>query len=233
MPCVRRSPRFALLARKSATPALTRFRAPRAFHSGSEVERRAPANELAPDEREALERQAAALIASNDFPAALRRYETLRRSFPTTGRSTMSSWCSGRSSDATHLLASGGAHVADAALDTHRRQLRCRHRVRRGRRPRRQSTSSSPSNRIGPAAAPSPCCSRRSKSVGKTDSDGLARATVDGKPGKRFRVEHDCPNGHVAPSEPEVSEAAHLRPRRRVPFRGIEDHAADANLRSG
>ena len=40
------------------------------------------------------------------------------------------------------------------------------------------------------------------QSVGETDSNGLARARVDGKPGKRFRVEHDCPHGHVAPSEP-------------------------------
>ena len=47
-----------------------------------EVERRALIKELAPDEREALERHAAALIASNDFPAALRQYETLTELFP-------------------------------------------------------------------------------------------------------------------------------------------------------
>lgn len=40
------------------------------------------------------------------------------------------------------------------------------------------------------------------QAAGETDSNGLARASVDGKPGKRFRVEHDCPKGHVAPSEP-------------------------------
>jgi hypothetical protein len=40
------------------------------------------------------------------------------------------------------------------------------------------------------------------QSLGETDSNGLARASVDGNPGKRFRVEHDCPKGHVAPSEP-------------------------------
>ena len=47
-----------------------------------EVERRALVKELSPDEREALERQAAALIASNDFPAALSQYETLAELFP-------------------------------------------------------------------------------------------------------------------------------------------------------
>ncbi len=40
------------------------------------------------------------------------------------------------------------------------------------------------------------------QAVGETDSNGLARASLDAKPGKRFRVEHDCPNGHVSPSEP-------------------------------
>lgn len=47
-----------------------------------EVERRALIKELAPDEREALERHAAALVASNDFQAALRQYETLTELFP-------------------------------------------------------------------------------------------------------------------------------------------------------
>ncbi len=46
------------------------------------VERHALTNELAPDEREALERQAAALLASNNFPAALSEYETLTELFP-------------------------------------------------------------------------------------------------------------------------------------------------------
>jgi hypothetical protein len=48
----------------------------------SEVERRVPAKELGTDERAELEQQAAALIASNDFTAALRRYETLAEIFP-------------------------------------------------------------------------------------------------------------------------------------------------------
>jgi len=47
-----------------------------------EVGRRTLIKELAADEREALERQAAALIASNDFPAALSQYETLTELFP-------------------------------------------------------------------------------------------------------------------------------------------------------
>ncbi|MGB5350941.1 MAG: hypothetical protein WBN10_15150 [Polyangiales bacterium] len=57
------------------------LRAPEAPNR-SEVERRVPANELGVDERAELEQQAAALIASNDFPAALRRYETLAEIFP-------------------------------------------------------------------------------------------------------------------------------------------------------
>jgi len=40
------------------------------------------------------------------------------------------------------------------------------------------------------------------QSVGKTDSNGLVRTKIDGKDGQRFRVEHDCPRGHVAPSAP-------------------------------
>jgi len=47
-----------------------------------EVERRALIKELATNEREALERHAAALIASNDFSAALSQYETLTELFP-------------------------------------------------------------------------------------------------------------------------------------------------------
>lgn len=40
------------------------------------------------------------------------------------------------------------------------------------------------------------------KTLGKTDSDGVLRAKVDGKPGQRFKVAHVCPIGHVAPSAP-------------------------------
>ena len=47
-----------------------------------EVERRALVNKLAADEREAFERHAAALVASNDFADALRQYETLAELFP-------------------------------------------------------------------------------------------------------------------------------------------------------
>lgn len=54
-------------------------------YSGRDVERRAFRKELAGEEREALERRAAALIASNDFPAALSRYETLADLFPDDG----------------------------------------------------------------------------------------------------------------------------------------------------
>lgn len=55
---------------------------PQATSTSDEVERRALIKELAANEREVLERQAAALIASNDFSAALSRYETLTELFP-------------------------------------------------------------------------------------------------------------------------------------------------------
>jgi len=55
---------------------------PQETSTPGEVERRALIKELAADEREALERQAAALIASNDFSAALGHYETLTELFP-------------------------------------------------------------------------------------------------------------------------------------------------------
>ncbi|NNE20045.1 MAG: hypothetical protein HKN10_16360 [Myxococcales bacterium] len=55
----------------------------RTTNNRGDVERRAAEkNELAGDEREALEKQAAALIASNDFSAALARYEALGVLFP-------------------------------------------------------------------------------------------------------------------------------------------------------
>jgi len=40
------------------------------------------------------------------------------------------------------------------------------------------------------------------RSAGETDSNGLLRTTIDGKHGQRFKVEHDCPHGHVPPSAP-------------------------------
>jgi len=57
----------------------------RQTYNGGDVERHAFRNELAAGEREALERQAAALIASNDFAAALNQYETLAELFPDDG----------------------------------------------------------------------------------------------------------------------------------------------------
>jgi len=42
------------------------------------------------------------------------------------------------------------------------------------------------------------------KAAGVTGSNGLVRMKVDGKPGQRFRVEHDCPAGHLAPSTPKT-----------------------------
>lgn len=57
----------------------------RETYNGGDVERHGFRNELAAGEREALERQAAALIASNDFAAALNRYETLAELFPDDG----------------------------------------------------------------------------------------------------------------------------------------------------
>lgn len=46
------------------------------------VKRRPADNELSAEQRAELEQQAAALIASNDFPAALRQYEALASIFP-------------------------------------------------------------------------------------------------------------------------------------------------------
>ena len=51
----------------------------------SGVQRKAAVQQLAGVERDELERHAAALIASNDFPAALRQYQTLAELFPTEG----------------------------------------------------------------------------------------------------------------------------------------------------
>lgn len=36
--------------------------------------------------------------------------------------------------------------------------------------------------------------------VGESDSNGLVRATVRGESRRRLRIEHDCPDGHEAPS---------------------------------
>jgi hypothetical protein len=49
------------------------------------VERRSPDSKLGAEQRAELEQRAAALIASNDFPAALRQYETLASIFPDDG----------------------------------------------------------------------------------------------------------------------------------------------------
>lgn len=58
------------------------------------------------------------------------------------------------------------------------------------------------------------------ETLGKTDSNGLLRAKVDGKPGQRFRVAHVCPAGHVAPSGPKF-----LRLRR---FDGVGESQPEA-----
>ena len=55
------------------------------FPQQGRVERRPADNELSAEQRAELEQQAAALIASNDFPAALRHYETLASIFPDDG----------------------------------------------------------------------------------------------------------------------------------------------------
>lgn len=38
------------------------------------------------------------------------------------------------------------------------------------------------------------------QSVGETDSNGLLSTKIVGEHGQRFRVEHDCPQGHATPS---------------------------------
>lgn len=69
-------------SRDMATVRSKSLPATRVAYNGGDVERRASSKELARDELEALEQQAAALIASNDLPAALSRYETLAELFP-------------------------------------------------------------------------------------------------------------------------------------------------------
>jgi len=48
----------------------------------ADLQRRAAAREIAAEEREEMERHAAALIAANDFPAALKQYQALAELFP-------------------------------------------------------------------------------------------------------------------------------------------------------
>lgn len=40
------------------------------------------------------------------------------------------------------------------------------------------------------------------RSAGETNSNGLVRTAIDPKDGQPFKVEHDCPHGHVAQSAP-------------------------------
>lgn len=40
------------------------------------------------------------------------------------------------------------------------------------------------------------------QAVGQTDANGLVRTNIDGKQVRRFKVEHDCPDGHLAPAAP-------------------------------
>jgi hypothetical protein len=54
----------------------------RETHSERDIERQPFDKELAGGEREALESQAAALIASNDFRSALSRYQALSALYP-------------------------------------------------------------------------------------------------------------------------------------------------------
>lgn len=52
--------------------------------------------------------------------------------------------------------------------------------------------------------------------LGETDSKGLLRTKVYGRPGQQLRVEHDCPDGHDAPPEAKL-----LRLRS---FEGLGEH---------
>ena len=42
------------------------------------------------------------------------------------------------------------------------------------------------------------------KRVGESDSAGLLRTQIYGQPGQRLGIEHDCPDGYEAPSEPKI-----------------------------
>lgn len=48
------------------------------------------------------------------------------------------------------------------------------------------------------------------KSIGVSDSQGRLRATVYGQAHEQVRVEHECPVGHKAPSEPKVLKLRQL-----------------------
>lgn len=73
-------------SRQSQAAVRSHSAAPRAeSHHRGRVESRPPERKLGAEQRAELEQQAAALIASNDFPAALRQYETLASIFPDDG----------------------------------------------------------------------------------------------------------------------------------------------------
>ncbi|MGB3052211.1 MAG: hypothetical protein WBB42_14500 [Polyangiales bacterium] len=72
------APQQAIVAARSGEPQQSREAPDR-----HQLKREALAREIADDERDELERQGAALIASNDFSAALSQYETLAALFPT------------------------------------------------------------------------------------------------------------------------------------------------------
>jgi len=42
------------------------------------------------------------------------------------------------------------------------------------------------------------------ESIGETRSDGLLGAELYGRSGQRLRIEHDCPEGYEAPSQPKL-----------------------------
>jgi len=61
--------------------------------------------------------------------------------------------------------------------------------------------------------------------VGESSSKGLVRTKIYGVPGQRFRIKHDCPDGHEGPSEPKI-----LRLRRFEGIDGSEPAAMEITL---
>jgi len=40
--------------------------------------------------------------------------------------------------------------------------------------------------------------------AGESDSNGLVQTKIDGAPGQRLRIKHDCPDAHEGPFEPKI-----------------------------
>jgi hypothetical protein len=62
--------------------------------------------------------------------------------------------------------------------------------------------------------------------AGESDSNGIVQTKIRGVPGQRLMIQHQCPAGHAAPSEPKV-----LRLRRFEGLDGFEPPPMEITLR--